>query len=120
MCAIRRRHRTAYRSDLSEDPPSPAPGVGLPTSRDDARIIASANGLRATGSEIRMAVPGLYRRVLPSPPAIEFASSEGKVISSDPSPFAHHRPFSHRLIICNPGFSFFGVRWHLDPHRLLT
>lgn len=26
-----------------------------------------------------MAVAGLYRRILPSPPAIEFASSEGKV-----------------------------------------
>ena len=28
-----------------------------------------------------MAMAGLYRRVLPSPPAIDFASSEGKVSS---------------------------------------
>lgn len=29
-----------------------------------------------------MAVAGIYRRVLPSPPAIEFASPQGKVIAS--------------------------------------
>jgi hypothetical protein len=28
-----------------------------------------------------MAEAGLYRRILPSPPAIEFASSDGKVSS---------------------------------------
>ncbi|KAK1266126.1 Glutathione gamma-glutamylcysteinyltransferase 1 [Acorus gramineus] len=30
-----------------------------------------------------MAMPGLYRRVLPSPPAVEFASSEGKRLFSE-------------------------------------
>jgi len=32
-----------------------------------------------------MAVAGLYRRILPSPPAIEFASDDGKVSSLSPS-----------------------------------
>ena len=34
---------------------------------------------RLQRKEMATPLPGLYRRSLPSPPAIEFASSEGKV-----------------------------------------
>ncbi|KAJ3691488.1 hypothetical protein LUZ61_020652 [Rhynchospora tenuis] len=38
---------------------------------------------RLKGNTSEMAVAGLYRRILPSPPAIEFASSDGKRLFSE-------------------------------------
>ena len=59
---------------------------GLLPSRGQSFPVLSAEGLPAIRLAGCMAVASLYRRVLPSPPAIDFASAEGKVIVADSSP----------------------------------